>query len=54
LLTAWFSKGAPADDVAEIVFTSGATAEPKGVIVTHRNLAANLPHIGAASENPFD
>lgn len=30
------------DDVAQIVFTSGTTAEPKGVIVTHRNLAANL------------
>jgi long-chain acyl-CoA synthetase len=34
-----------ADDVAEIVFTSGTTAEPKGVIVTHRNLAANLSPI---------
>lgn len=31
-----------ADDIAEIVFTSGTTAEPKGVIITHRNLAANL------------
>jgi long-chain acyl-CoA synthetase len=31
-----------ADDVAEIVFTSGTTAEPKGVIITHRNLAAQL------------
>lgn len=30
------------DDTAEIVFTSGTTAEPKGVILTHRNLAANL------------
>ncbi len=30
------------DDIAEIVFTSGATAEPKGVIITHRNLLSNL------------
>jgi long-chain acyl-CoA synthetase len=29
-------------DIAQIVFTSGATAEPKGVIITHRNLLANI------------
>ncbi|MGH9158878.1 MAG: AMP-binding protein [Vicinamibacteraceae bacterium] len=29
-------------DVAEIIFTSGATAEPKGVIITHRNILANI------------
>lgn len=33
------------DDPAEIVFTSGTTAEPKGVIITHRNLAAQLQPI---------
>ena len=33
---------ATADDVAEIIFTSGATAEPKGVIITHRNILANI------------
>jgi long-chain acyl-CoA synthetase len=30
------------DDIVEIVFTSGATAEPKGVIITHRNLLSNI------------
>ena len=30
------------EDVAEIIFTSGATAEPKGVVLTHRNILANI------------
>jgi long-chain acyl-CoA synthetase len=30
------------DDLAEIIFTSGTTAEPKGVCLTHRNLMANI------------
>lgn len=31
--------------VAEIVFTSGATGEPKGVVITHRNIVANITPI---------
>ena len=33
------------DDLIEIVFTSGTTAEPKGVCLTHRNLLANITPI---------
>jgi len=30
------------NDTAEIIFTSGATAEPKGVVITHANVLANI------------
>ena len=33
------------DDLIEIVFTSGTTAEPKGVCLTHRNILTNLAPI---------
>jgi long-chain acyl-CoA synthetase len=30
------------DDVTQVIFTSGATAEPKGVVIRHRNVLANI------------
>jgi long-chain acyl-CoA synthetase len=30
------------DEIAQIIFTSGATAEPKGVVIRHRNVLANI------------
>ena len=44
----WHADGIPPavtihrDDIAEIIFTSGATADPKGVVITHKNVLANI------------
>ncbi|MFQ5526191.1 MAG: AMP-binding protein [Thermoanaerobaculia bacterium] len=37
-------------DIAFLQFTSGSTADPKGVILTHANLLANLRAIGLGAE----
>lgn len=42
------ARPAPGDAaLAEIVYTSGATAEPRGVMITHGNLLANLRPVAA-------
>jgi len=39
----WRPAGAPeGSSLAQIIFTSGATSEPKGVTITHRNVLANI------------
>jgi len=38
---------ARADDVCVLAYTSGTTAEPKGVVHTHHTLLAEVVHIGA-------
>jgi long-chain acyl-CoA synthetase len=40
-----YAHTAKPDDLVQIVFTSGTTAEPKGVCLTHRNMLANLAPI---------
>ena len=30
------------EDIAEIIFTSGTTGDPKGVVLTHRNIVSNV------------
>jgi long-chain acyl-CoA synthetase len=38
----WSGPAIVDDDIAELMFTSGTTGDPKGVILTHRNLVANI------------
>jgi 4-coumarate--CoA ligase len=42
----------PADDLAFLVYSSGTTGKPKGVMLTHRNIVANVLQITAA-EGPM-
>jgi acyl-[acyl-carrier-protein]-phospholipid O-acyltransferase/long-chain-fatty-acid--[acyl-carrier-protein] ligase len=36
----------PLDDTATVIFTSGSTGSPKGVMLTHRNIQANIEALG--------
>jgi acyl-CoA synthetase (AMP-forming)/AMP-acid ligase II len=40
----------PTADVAALPYSSGTTGLPKGVMLTHRNLVANLRQLGAAQQ----
>ncbi len=40
-----FNSGFDEDQVAEIIFTSGSTGEPKGVMISHKNIIANTDSI---------
>jgi long-chain acyl-CoA synthetase len=44
---AFSTAGITRDDIVEIVFTSGTTAEPRGVVLTHANILANLEPLEA-------
>lgn len=41
-------KSAAADDVASVIFTSGTTGTPKGVMLTHRNFASLVAKLAGA------
>ncbi|MDJ1133922.1 fatty acyl-AMP ligase [Streptomyces iconiensis] len=51
---AWSEPGLFADDVAYLQYTSGSVSEPKGVMVTHRNMLANQEAIHQAMRTTRD
>ncbi|MDS4057827.1 MAG: AMP-binding protein, partial [Candidatus Contendobacter sp.] len=55
--TTWSAVPVRAADLAFLQYTSGSTGDPKGVMLTHANLLANLramgPHAGVSSNDVF-
>jgi len=53
----WRGAALKTQDLAFLQYTSGSTGDPKGVMLTHANLLANLramgPTVGASSEDVF-
>ncbi|MBR8537506.1 AMP-binding protein [Carboxylicivirga sediminis] len=45
LVNEWSNSETQDDDLAQIIFTSGSTAKPKGVMISHRNIIANTSSI---------
>jgi long-chain acyl-CoA synthetase len=39
------------EDIATIIYTSGTTGEPKGVMLSHKNLIANIEPISKLLQN---
>lgn len=52
--TGTFDRPSSDNDVAALVYTSGSTGEPKGVMLTHRNMTAAAASICAYLENTPD
>ena len=53
----WKNAATKPKDLAFLQYTSGSTGDPKGVMLTHTNLLANLramgPRVGASSDDVF-
>ena len=47
-------RGLKGDDSANICYTSGTTADPKGIVLTHRNYTANIAQAAAMYPLPPD
>jgi long-chain acyl-CoA synthetase len=51
-MLAAISAGIREDDIANICYTSGTTADPKGILLTHKNYFVNVEQAGGLFEIP--